>query len=246
MVLMTAVGCKKKAAAIAPPAPAASTAEKVTPPDKPVIALFSASPSSIEKGQSSSLQWAVRNATDVSISPGFGEVQSKGDRQIFPSNNTLYTLNAKGPGGSASATATVDVLFPQKPPASASNSASKSLLDRLNSEVQDAYFDFDKADIRPDARETLKSDATALRAIMKDFPDVALMVEGHCDERGSAEFNLALGDRRAQAAKEFLTEFGVPQAQLKTISYGKERPQCTDETEACWQRNRRAHVSQAQ
>ncbi|MGH9664188.1 MAG: OmpA family protein [Bryobacteraceae bacterium] len=172
-------------------------------------------------------------------------MQENGDRQIFPPSGTMYTLRAKGPGGEATATASVDVLFPRAaaPPTPATP---QSLVDRLNADVKDAYFDFDKSDIRADARDTLKNDATALRSIFHDFPSAMLNVEGHCDERGSAEYNLALGDRRAETAKDFLVEFGVPSAQLKTISYGKERPVCTEHAEDCWQRNRRAHVSEGQ
>jgi peptidoglycan-associated lipoprotein len=116
----------------------------------------------------------------------------------------------------------------------------------LSSNVADAFFDYDKSDIRDDARAALTKDADALKAIFADFPDATITIEGHCDERGSAEYNLALGDRRATAAKDFLTQLGVPADKLKTISYGKERPQCTDHTEECWQKNRRAHFSTGQ
>ncbi|HLJ17215.1 MAG TPA: OmpA family protein [Bryobacteraceae bacterium] len=242
LLLITTTGCKKKAAAVAPPPP---PAERPQPPEKPQISLFTASPSSVEKGQSSTLRWAVAHATDVSITPNLGDVQENGSRQIFPPKGTMYTLTAKGPGGSASATASVDVLFPRaSTPVPASTP--KSLLDRLNAEVKDAYFDFDQSTLRSDARDALKNDANALRSIFREFPAATLNVEGHCDERGSAEYNLALGDRRAQTARDFLVEFGVPSSQLKPISYGKERPVCTEHAEDCWQRNRRAHVSEGQ
>jgi peptidoglycan-associated lipoprotein len=116
----------------------------------------------------------------------------------------------------------------------------------LSGSVVDAYFDYDKNDIREDARAALTKDADALKAIFSAFPDASISIEGHCDERGSAEYNLALGDRRATAAKEFLVQLGVPGDKLKTISYGKERPQCTDHDESCWQKNRRAHFSTGQ
>lgn len=117
---------------------------------------------------------------------------------------------------------------------------------RLSSDVQDAFFDYDKSDVRADARDALTRDASALKAILSDFPTAVIMVEGHCDERGSAEYNLGLGDRRATSAKEFLESLGVPADRLKTISYGKERPQCTEADEACYQKNRRAHFSPGQ
>jgi peptidoglycan-associated lipoprotein len=118
--------------------------------------------------------------------------------------------------------------------------------ERVSSEIQDAFFDYDKSDVRGDARDALTRDAAALKAILSEFPSATIMVEGHCDERGSAEYNLGLGDRRASSAKDFLVSLGVPADRLKTISYGKERPQCTESSESCWQKNRRAHFSPGQ
>jgi peptidoglycan-associated lipoprotein len=112
----------------------------------------------------------------------------------------------------------------------------------FNKEVQDAYFDLDKADIRPDGRDALSKTAQFLRS----YPQIKVVVEGHCDERGSTEYNLALGDRRAQAAKDFLVSLGVPADRMQTVSYGKERPFCTEHDETCWQQNRRAHFVKAQ
>jgi len=117
---------------------------------------------------------------------------------------------------------------------------------RLGSDVQDAFFDYDKSEIRGDARDTLSRDAAALKSILSDFPNATIMVEGHCDERGSAEYNLGLGDRRASSAQEFLVQLGLPADRLKTISYGKERPQCTESNESCWQKNRRVHFAPGQ
>jgi len=96
---------------------------------------------------------------------------------------------------------------------------------------------------RSDAAAALTSDAESLKAIFRDFPNVTVVVEGHCDERGSAEYNIALGDRRASSARQFLSMVGVPAERLITISYGKERPQCTDSNEACWQKNRRVYFA---
>ena len=132
---------------------------------------------------------------------------------------------------------------PPPPPPSASPATVEQ---RLGSDVQDAFFEYDKSELNSEAREALTRDATALKAILSEFPNATLMIEGHCDERGSAEYNLGLGDRRASSAKEFLVSLGVSGDRLKTISYGKERPQCTESTEACWQKNRRAHFSPGQ
>jgi peptidoglycan-associated lipoprotein len=165
---------------------------------------------------------------------------------VFPSSSTTYTLTAKGPGGSATATARVNVTQPPPPPPPPPKPPKKTLSQRLAEEVQDAYFDYDKSNIRSDAQSVLTRNASALKSIMSDFPSAVITIEGHCDERGSAEYNLALGDRRATSAKEFLVDLGVSESRLRTISYGKERPQCTASNESCWQRNRRAHFSAGQ
>ena len=99
-----------------------------------------------------------------------------------------------------------------------------------------AYFDYDKADLRDDARATLAGNADWL----KKYPTVQALIEGHCDERGTSAYNLALGDRRANAARDYLASLGVDATRIKTVSYGKERPGCTESTESCWQKNRRA------
>jgi peptidoglycan-associated lipoprotein len=239
--LLFAAACKKKIASAPPPPPPVKQAAPAPP--KPVITVFAASPASIERGQSSTLRWSVSNADNVAITPGIGSVQTAGNRSIYPNSTTTYTLTAKGPGGSADDTASVSVTIPA--PTAAAAPASKSLSELL-ARTGDAFFDYDKSTLRPDARTALSQDATTLREIFKDFQSAKVAVEGHCDERGSAEYNLALGDRRAKEARDYLVEFGVPAAQLTTISYGKERPQCSEHNEECWQKNRRAHLSAAQ
>jgi peptidoglycan-associated lipoprotein len=208
-----------------------------------MISSFTASPPSIERGQSSTLRWTIENATDVRIQPGIGTLQAGGNRQVYPSSSTSYTLTAKGPGGTAEDMVSVSVTAPA--PTAAVAPAKKSLDELLSAQTKDALFDYDKSSLRPDARASLSGDAAALKAIFQSFQGAKITVEGHCDERGSAEYNLALGDRRATEAKDYLVEFGVPAAQLTMISYGKERPQCTDHNEDCWQKNRRAHLSAA-
>jgi len=241
--MLFVAGCKKKAPPPPPPPAPKVEAPPPTPPAKPTIVSFTAEPSTIERGQSATLRWSVQNATDFSINQGIGAVQSSGSRQVFPSNTTTYTLTVQGPGGSASADATVAVTAPPPPPPPPPPAPKRSITDRLSTEVQDAYFDYDKSDIREDARATLTRNADALKSILNDFSGQTITIEGHCDERGSAEYNLGLGDRRATAAKDFLVQLGVPADRLRTISYGKERPQCTESNEACWQKNRRAHFS---
>ena len=100
----------------------------------------------------------------------------------------------------------------------------------------DIHFDLDKSDIRDSERPTLTKNAD----ILKRYDFLRVTVEGHCDERGTVQYNLALGERRAKATLDYLTSLGVPAERLKTVSYGKEVPVCSESNEACWQRNRRA------
>ncbi len=122
------------------------------------------------------------------------------------------------------------------------SASTRARIDQLLARIEDAYFDYDRASLRPDAMKALEADSTELRDILKNYPDYKLTIQGHCDERGSEEYNIALGDRRADSAKEYLVQIGIPSAQLNVISYGKERPVCREHDEACWQRNRRIHI----
>ena len=250
-IALFAAGCKKKVPAPPPPPPPAPAPVAPPPaPAAPVVAQFTAEPSTIQRGQSATLRWEIGGeATNVSLNQGIGTVRSTGSQQVSPGNSTTYTLTAAGPGGSVTSSATVTVVTPPPPapaPPPPPPAPAASLPDRINGELQDALFDYDKSDIRGDARDALTRDAAALKAILSDFPSATITVEGHCDERGSAEYNLGLGDRRASSAKDFLVSLGVPGDRLKTISYGKEQPQCTESNESCWQKNRRAHFSPGQ
>lgn len=246
-LVIFAAGCKKKVAPPPPPPPPAPASEAPRPtPPRVVINNFTAEPSTIERGQSSTLSWSISNATDMSIDNGIGAVQSQGQRQIFPTATTTYTLSVSGPGGMDTRSVTVTVSTPPPPPPPPPTAPTLSSSEMLQQQAQDAYFDFDKSDIRPDARDALTHDAALLKQIFAQDPSFTVIVEGNCDERGSAEYNLALGDRRATAGKDFLVQLGVPADKIKTISYGKERPQCTEATEECWQKNRRDHLAPGQ
>jgi peptidoglycan-associated lipoprotein len=134
---------------------------------------------------------------------------------------------------------------PQAPRSERMTPQERATLNEKLAHLNDALFDYDKATIRDDATTVLKADVGVIRDILANYPNQKLLVEGNADERGSEEYNLALGDRRARAAQEFLVSMGIPAAQLSLVSYGKERPICTEKTEDCWQRNRRAHVTAA-
>ena len=246
MLSLFAAGCKKKPPVVTTPPPPPPAKVEEPKPEAPVVSAFEVEPSTIERGQAATLRWKVTgSATDIKIEPGIGAVNAAGSRQVFPGNTTTYTLTAAGPGGSNTATATVNVTNPPPPPPPAVKSK-RSITEWLAQEVQDALFDYDSSTIREDARAVLSRDAEVLKSIFSENPDAVISVEGHADERGSAEYNLGLADRRATAAKEFLVQLGVPEARLKPVSYGKERPQCTESNEGCWQRNRRAHFAVGQ
>ena len=214
--------CKKKVAPPPPPPP---------PPAPAPTASLSASPNTIQTGQSTTLTWETTNATDVSID-GIGAVQANGSQQVSPTESTTYHLVAKGAGGTQDATARVTVNAPPPPPPP--SSTDEELFSR---NVKDIYFDYDKSDIRADQQAAVQGDASFLSS----HPNIQFIVEGHCDERGSTEYNLALGDRRANSVKDALVQAGVNTSRIKTISYGKEKPFCTESNEACWQENRRGH-----
>jgi peptidoglycan-associated lipoprotein len=225
-------GCKKppKAAPPAPPAPAPA-------PARPTVTL-QASPASINKGESATLTWNSTDATQLTIAPEVGAVTAQGSTKVTPADSTTYTITATGPGGSAIATAGVTVNAPPPPPPPP---AQPTLDELFLKEVRDAYFDYDKADIRPDARTALSKTADFL----KNYPQLKVTVEGHCDERGSTEYNLGLGDRRASAVKQYLVSLGISADRLSTVSFGKEKPFCTESNETCWQQNRRGHFVKA-
>jgi len=231
LLLLVALGaaCKKPA----PQAPAPTLPPPAEPPARPMVNL-QASPTSIQRGQSTKLTWSSTNATSLTLSPEIGAVTAEGTQTLSPQDTVTYTITATGPGGTADASVRVSVTVPPPPAPAVHEPTLQELFDK---DVKDAYFDYDKADIRADARDALTQTAQFLRS----YPQMKVVVEGHCDERGSTEYNLALGDRRAAAAKQFLVSLGIPADRLETVSYGKERPFCSASTEECYMQNRRAH-----
>jgi len=225
------VGCGKK--------PVVSRPEPTPPPPaaRPTVTL-QANPTTINKGDASTLSWSSTNATQLTISPDVGAVAPEGSTKVTPSDSTTYTITASGPGGSADSTVRVTVSAPAPTPPPATNA---TLEEMFLKEVQDAYFDLDKADVRSDARSALAKTADFLR----NYPQVKVVIEGHCDERGSTEYNLALGDRRAAAVKQYLVSLGIGADRMSTVSYGKEKPFCMESNENCWQKNRRGHFVMA-
>ena len=157
------------------------------------------------------------------------------------------TVTAAQPQRSAAqptrtATASPTTQKPAEQPTRYPSAQTRARIDTLLGRIEDAYFDYDKHSLRADAIKALEADSTELRDILKDYPNYNLTIEGYCDERGSAEYNLALGQERAQASKDYLVQVGIPATQLGTVSYGKEKPTCEDHNEGCWQKNRRIHI----
>jgi peptidoglycan-associated lipoprotein len=160
----------------------------------------------------------------------------------------VATVSSPKPAPTQAKAAAANPARPTPTPAAKPKTMPESVRVDLNTRLarlEDALFDYDKSTIRADASVALKDDVNVIRQILADYPNQKLVIEGHADDRGSAEYNLALGDRRAHAVQEFLSSMGIPGPQLAVVSYGKERPVCTEENESCWQRNRRAHVTAA-
>jgi peptidoglycan-associated lipoprotein len=216
--------CKKKVASAPPPPP---------PPPTAPTASISVDPNSIQAGGSASLIWQTTNATDVSIA-GIGAVQANGSQTVSPNESTTYRLTAKGPGGTQEASTRLTVTQPPPPLPSAPSISDEDL---FNQNIKDIYFDFDKSDVRTDQEGSMQTDV----AFLTQHSAFNLTIEGHCDERGSIEYNIALGDKRANTVKNALIGGGVTADRINTISYGKEKPFCTEHDEACWQQNRRGH-----
>jgi peptidoglycan-associated lipoprotein len=221
-LLLVAAGCARRETAPPPPPP---------PPAPAPTASLSANPSTIQQGQSTQLTWRTENADQVMIE-GIGPVDRSGSRSVTPTESTTYRLVARGPGGTQDATARVTVTAP--PPKVEPTVGEAELFAR---NVRDIFYDYDRYDIRPDADPVLRRNADFLR----QHPNIRIVIEGHCDERGSTEYNLALGDNRALAARDALVRLGVSADRIRVISFGKEKPFCTESNEQCWQQNRRAH-----
>lgn len=224
-VLLTA-GCAKKAAKVTPPPPPAPA------PTAPTATL-AANPSVVQQGQTSVLTWETSNANEISIA-GLGTLPPSGSRVVTPAASTTYNLLAKGPGGTNEASARITVNAPI-----ANASPSPTDEDLFSKNVKDVFFDYDKYAIRPDEAPTVQNDETFLA----QHPSIKVLVEGHCDDRGSEEYNIALGASRAESVKRALVEEGVPADRIRTVSYGKEKPFCTQDNERCWQQNRVDHFA---
>ncbi len=202
----------------------------------PPTATMTADPLVIDPGQPVVLNWTTQHATSVTID-NIGPVSTAGTQTVMPSNSTNFHLTATGEGGTVEANARVTVRAPVPP--TVSDNGDMGTDAAFHQHVQDAFFDYDSYDLRPDAQQAAQQAATYLKA----NSSIKVLIAGYCDERGSAEYNLALGENRANAAKTALVSAGVPASRIRVVSYGKEKQFCSESTEACWQQNRRAQFA---
>ncbi len=226
-VFLVITGCHHKQVE----APAEVSAPSATTPAP--TANLTATPNTINPGQSAVLNWSTTDATSVSID-GIGDVPTSGTKNVSPTETTTYHLTANGDGGSTDASATVTIGQ-----AAAPNTSGELTEAEFEQNVKPVFFDYDSYSVRPDAQQAITQDASFLQS----HPNAKILIAGYCDDRGSAEYNLALGQNRANSAKTALTQAGVDASRIRTISYGKEKQFCTEENESCWQQNRRAQFS---
>ncbi len=231
-------GCHKASAPVNP----ASTAPAAEAPTPAPTATLTADPLAIDLGQSVVLNWRTTDASSVSID-GIGPVNVNGTQTVSPSTSTNFHLVAKGDGGTTEANVRVTVRVPVAPvaPAEAAGAGENAMgsEEAFHQNVADIFFDYDSYTLRPEGETT----ATKAASYLVAHPDIKIVIGGYCDDRGSAEYNLALGENRANAAKTALVNAGVAANRIRVVSYGKEKQFCTDDTEECWQQNRRAQFS---
>jgi peptidoglycan-associated lipoprotein len=205
--------------------------------------------SSLERGQNTMLRWTTDNAKIVTIS-GLGEVAASGEREVSPRVSTTYTATALGDGGNATASVRISVTDPPPPPmaerprttAPVETPKEPPIADQFRNVVKPVFFDYDKSDLRPEEQDKLRRIADWLN--QERNRSIVFRVEGNCDPRGTAEYNLGLGDRRARAVKDFLISLGVDPSRIETVSYGSEKAQGASEgspdAPPSWANDRRA------
>jgi peptidoglycan-associated lipoprotein len=233
-------GCGKKTGPVRPPT---ATVPPPTAPGTPVTAPppeleVRVEPESIRAGESATLVWEARNTDLVVIDQGIGQVEKSGRLKVFPTQTSRYRIVATGPGGNTEKTVTLEI---SKQPASLAEEelAGKSLAERFAYFVKPVFFGYDSSELRDEAKLTLDGNIRWL--VRSENKDVAVMLEGHTDERGTAEYNLALGDERAQVVRAYMVAHGVDPVRLVTISLGEESPFDPRETEDAYALNRRVH-----
>lgn len=229
-----------------PPAPPDTGPPPVSRPDEPPepdrampppALKVSVEPESIARGDSALLSWEAEHADHVTISQNVGIVETSGRIRFFPDETTTYAVSAKGPGGTTTRDVTIRVT--DAPVRLGEEDLELPLEERFERFVRPVFFEYDSAELSEEAKLTLDSNIGWL--LRPENADLPFTIEGHCDERGTEEYNLALGDKRAQTVRAYLVENGVKASRITTVSLGEESPFDTGRTEEAWALNRRAH-----
>lgn len=185
------------------------------------------------------LTWETRHAEEVRIGPNIGPVDLSGRIKFFPEETTTYRVTAVGPGGEANRSVTVEVGLGSSSDISVENVTGLTLAERFSEYVKPVFFAFDSTELSQEAKLTLNQNIKWLSR--PENNRLSFLLEGHADERGSEEYNLALSDVRAQVVRRFLIENGIDLSRIKTISLGEERPFESGNTEDAYALNRRTH-----
>lgn len=222
-----------------PAGPPATAAESDRTPSlaAPELEAF-IEPTVVRRGDSALLRWEARNADRVVINHGIGPVETSGRIKFFPEETTLYQLVAEGPGGNTTKDIIVEVLLDRQPQVFEEDLKTRPLEEQFAYFVKPVFFGYDSAELTEDARKILDENASWLN--QPGSRNLRFLIEGHCDERGTEEYNLALGDRRAEAVRSYLAQHGVSRVRMRTLSLGEERPFDSRQTEEGWALNRRA------
>ncbi len=204
-------------------------------------------PESIEKGGTATLSWNAKFTDTVTLQPGPGGLNKKGTFNVAPGETTHYTATAQGPSGASQVTVTLEIIEPPPPPPppptptplpDTPEDAGPTMAELFADLVRDVFFDFDNAQLSDQAQTTLQQAVTFLN----EFSEVRLLIEGHTDEISTESYNQILGQKRADAVRDYLVALGVNAEQLEAVSVGETRLFCTEsQDEACRQLNRRAH-----
>jgi len=237
LVGLVSFSCGRPAA---PPPPPPPEVEPAPPPPPPAATItISASPATITAGDSTTLQWSAQNSNGVTIEPGIGPVAANGTMSVDPNASVTYTATATGPGGDDTANVRVTVNQPPPPPPPPAPAPEPTIDELFRQNVVEILFDYDRSEIRQDQVASLQGNARFLQ----QNAGVEFLIGGHADERGTQEYNIGLGDERANTVRQFLEDQGVAASRINIISYGEERPVCSVANDGCWQRNRRAEFS---
>lgn len=225
---------------VVPPRPPVSTAP-VDVPEPPAVAPPALEariePELIREGESALLTWEATNADRVVIDHNIGSVETSGRIRFFPEGTTSYAVTAEGAGGTVIKNVTVEVLRDKT--ISEEDLTSRPLREQFESFAQPVFFEYDSTELTSEARVSLDESIGWLTR--SENGQVHFLIEGHCDQRGTEEYNLALGDKRAQTVKAYLLEGGVDGSRMSTLSLGEERPFDSRQTEQAWALNRRVH-----